>query len=209
MNQLNNFIKIPPEDFTNQVFPILLEVFNYPGSLLQLFKQRLSFRIIDEHFGSIPNQALLDALKAIGLSEGYKGCYYTFMDHDRPPTFELWLQSEEKNQAVDCWYVPFDEMEKAKHIPCAFCQSFISPKGDWGVFLTRENFLVLGCTPDVGKKLQMFMPDIDKSIYRFLRLYDVFDEKLKARWDWLPVLIHHLYGRKYDELLQKYEFHSI
>jgi hypothetical protein len=208
MKNLNTFTKIPQEEFKTQVLPILQEVINYPGSFLQLFKPRISFRIIDEHFGTMPDQSFFDSLKIIGASEGYNGCYYTFIDYNILPPFEICLQSDIKNQAIDCWYVTFDELKIFEKELCVFCQAFISPKGDWGIFVTRDNFLVLGCTPDLSKKLQALIPDIDKSIYRFLELYDAFEQKLNAHWDWLPVLIHHLYGEKYNGLLEKYKFHS-
>jgi hypothetical protein len=209
MTAANSFFKFSPEEFRVTVLPVLNEIFNYPGSFLHLFQPHLSFRIIDEHLGIMPGQILLDALKEIGLSEGYDGYYYVFIDYSGPPTFNISLQDEIKNQTVDSWYVPFDKTDQAKHIFCVFCQAILSPKGDWGIFITRDDFLVLGCTPEVGEKLQTLLPDIDRSIYRFLELYDLFEQKLNAHWDWLPELIHHLYGEKYDGLLKKYKFHSV
>jgi hypothetical protein len=208
MENPNNFAKILPDDFTNRVLPILQEVFDYPGSLFQLFNPRLSYRIISEHHLIMLDHTLLAALKTIGVSNGYNGCYYTFFEHDPQPPCELSLSSEIGSSDIGCWYIPFDKMDDARHIPYAFCRSFISPKGDWGIFITMEDFLMLGCTPEIGKKLQALVPEIDKSIYQFLEMYDEYERKLKVRWDWLPVLIHHLYGDGYDGLLEKYEFHS-
>jgi hypothetical protein len=207
MGKFDTFKKFTQEEFAYQALPVLQEVFNYPGSFLQMFKPKLPIRIIDK-CGTMPNRELLNALKIIGADGGYNGCYYTFIDYYDEPTFNLWLPSEDKNQSVDSWYVPFDEMKKVDHL-CAFCQSFISPKGDWGIFVTRDNFLVLGCTPEVGKKLHELIPEMDKSIYRFLEMYDMCEQRLHAHWDWLPELIHHLYGEKYDSLLQKYNFHPM
>jgi hypothetical protein len=209
MKNPNTLTKISEKEFASQVFPILQGVFNYPGSFLQLFKPRLSFRLVDVDRNVMLEQNYFGALKEIGASEGYNGCYYTFIDYARPPALNLWLQNEVDNQAVDCWYVPFDEMRNARQIPCVFCQSFVSPKGDWGIFSSRDDFLVLGCTPEVGERLQALVPGIDKSIYGFLDMYDTYAQKLHVQWEWVPELIHHLYGRKYDQLLQKYKFHFL
>jgi hypothetical protein len=201
---MNVFTKFTQEEFTEQVLPVLQEVFNYPGSFLQMFTPKNSVRAIDM-CGTMPNQELLNALKLIGADDGYNGCYYTFIDDCGAPTFSLWLQNEVENQMVDSWYVPFDEVGKIDHFR-PYSQSYISPKGDWGIFVTTDNFLMIGCTSEVGKRLHVLFPELDKTIYRFLEIYDMYEQRFHAHWDWLPELIHHLYGEKYDNLLQKYNF---
>jgi len=206
VNGFNNITKISSEEFRFRIAPVMQDIFNYPGSLLELFKPRLSYRIIDEHFGILPDQ-LLNALETIGVRDGYNGCYYICFDHDRLLPFELSLPNEVKDLNTGCWYVPFEKLGEIPGNFFIFCQSFISPKGDWGIFVTRDNFLLFGCTPEVGARLQQLVPELDESIYRFFKLYDALEQKLSIRWDWLPTLIHHLYDKKYDEILEKYNFY--
>lgn len=194
--------KASPEVVESQILPILKKVFNYPGSFLHLFKARLSFRIIDENYGLMPSRNLLGALKTIGMGDGYNGFYYVFVDYGGPPHYALWLQDEIKNQNVEGWYVPFDKIEEAQRIHCVFCQALISPIGDWGIFITRDNFLLLGCTPEVGSHLQQLIPELENSIYRFFKVYKMMEQEFDARWEMLPSLIHHLYGSRYDDLIK-------
>ena len=87
MKKHDTFTKMSPDEFLTQVIPIFIEVFNYPGSFLEVFREKLSFRIVDVHFGLLPAKEIFDALRQIGLKDGYDVCPQEPINHStaNPP----------------------------------------------------------------------------------------------------------------------------
>lgn len=204
MKDQNEFEKLSTEAFLGEALPVLQRIFNFPGSMLNLFPEHIPFRIVDVDDGTVPVPYILKILKKIGSDNNYKGFYYVFMNL-QGPNLELSLPGIDDKRKIESWYIPFDDLDKVRNIISPICCAIFSPKGDWGILVTTEDFLLLGSTKEVGEEIQKALPNVvNASIERFFQMYNWRRTELKTKWDWLPELFHNLYRNSGEDFLEKY-----
>lgn len=188
----NPLEELTPKEFQDKVLPILQNVFNFPGSMLKIFPDRFLFRMIDDNTGLKPIDSLVNVLKTVSLKEEGSGFYYVIMDIDGP-NLDLGIPPKFSKS----WFVHWDNVEYISHIVSPLCYAWISPMGNWGLFSTYENFLLLGATEEFGNILLNLEPNIvEGSLVRFFGIYKIMSEKFGYKWVWIPNLLEHLFGQQ-------------
>lgn len=201
----STFKKLPGQEFMRDGLPILQRIINYPGSIIHLFSQQMEFRIIDSPPGKQPAPDVLIALSQLSRDRGIQGIYYVFIDVSGKNQ-QLWVPGIDDEQEIQSWYIPFSNIDNLDHILAPICRFIFSPGGDWGIFITPEDFLLLGAKKDIGVELRKLVPNIDQSLDRFFEMYKWKRQQLGITWTWIPKLLQHIYGRSIESALEKYGF---
>jgi len=141
-----------------------------------------------------PNQQILEIIVQTASKLGDKGFYLSV----------LVREDVENLRNFNHWWVPFDEVSLylsnaldifnfANH----FENVIYSPRGQWGLMWSFENFgLLVGVNEFINKACQ-YLPGIEKQVDDFLK----YTNECKKKWgdqniniDWLPGLLEQMYG---------------
>jgi hypothetical protein len=126
----------------------------------------------------------LDALRAGAAALGETTCY-----------LQLYLFGEDE---WPYWELDLTETDPYAGIPFIRENSLFSRAGAWGLLVSDENHgLVAGEETFVQTLVAgLDPPDLDAHAVRFLAHFAELSASYGQRYDWLPVLLAHLYGEE-------------
>ena len=126
----------------------------------------------------------LEALRAAAGSFGETTCYlqlYVFAEDEWP-----------------YWEIDLSEAEPYDGIPFIQENSLFSQEGHWGLLVSDENHALAAGAETFVETLVSGLdpPDLDGQALRFVGHYAELQASTGRRYDWLPVLLAHLYGEE-------------
>ncbi len=134
----------------------------------------------------------LESIRAAAASLGESTCYlqlYVFGEDEWP-----------------YWELDLTESDPYAGIPFIRENSLFSREGAWGLLVSDENHALLAGDETFVRTLVSGLdpPDLDDHALRFLAQWAELRASTRQRYEWLPVLLAHLYGdERADELAER------
>lgn len=124
----------------------------------------------------------LEALRAAAGSVGETTCY-----------LQLYLFGEDESPY---WELDLSESDPYDGIPFIRENSLFSQEGGWGLLVSDENHALVAGDETFVQTLVSALdpPDLDAHALRFLAQWVELRARAGRGYDWLPVLLAHLYG---------------
>ena len=127
----------------------------------------------------------LDAIRAAAASLGETTCY-----------LQLYLFGEDE---WPYWELDLTEVDPYEGIPFIRENSLFSRAGAWGVLVSDENHALVAGDETFVQTLVSGLdpPDLDAHALRFLAHFEDLRATFGQGYEWLPVLLTHLYGEEH------------
>ncbi|MEL4896598.1 hypothetical protein [Crocosphaera sp. Alani8] len=184
-------------EYLTKADPALSRIFINDNPVNCSFSPEIKERRIIYRYNFEITSPLLDAVIVAASNLGDTGCYFalagertghesvSYVYLDFSDFFSLYGNEEHK------------DYEKISHFFSV--ENFVySPQGLWGVLFSHESFGLIGGSPEFIETIEKLIPDINQQVYECVRyFYDFKSRHPKlATIEWLPELLHHVYGKE-------------
>ena len=198
-------LQFPPltnNEFKSQAMPNFLEVFNLPCPFVAPFTPRMASRIVI-YCEIYPHAELLDPIIEVASNMGDKGFYFAFTeDYNVDETWYLWYPGlSGKELYLKTWFIPFEKVKDYQGQTFLTNHVLYSPQGKWGLYMSTEDFLLIGGIPEFVSEIEQRIPNLDELTHQFLEDLKWRHLFLHSGIEWVPKFLDHVYGSEITQRL--------